>query len=60
MTLVRGILLAQPMLEDFGRCFAGVTDAATVRALADSFMLENCVIRSQLAAILAGSAREAA
>ena len=59
MTLVRGILLAQPMLEDFGRCFAGVTDAATVHALADSFMLENCVIRSRLAAMLAGSAREA-
>jgi endoglucanase len=55
MTLVRGILLAEPMVEDFGRCFADVTDAGTVRELADSFKLENCVIREPLAAVLARS-----
>jgi aryl-phospho-beta-D-glucosidase BglC (GH1 family) len=57
MTLVRAILLAEPMLEDFGRCFAGVTDEKTARELADSFLLENCVVREQLAAVLSQSAR---
>jgi aryl-phospho-beta-D-glucosidase BglC (GH1 family) len=57
MTLVRCILLAEPMLEDFGRCFAGVAETATVHELADSFLLENCVVRQGLADVLAASAR---
>jgi endoglucanase len=60
MTLVRGIMLAEPMLEDFARCFAEVTRAETVSDLADSFRLENCVIRERLAEVLSASARQAA
>lgn len=60
MTLVRGILLAEPMLADFGRCFDGVGDVAAVRALAESFQLENCVVRSRLADVLSASARQPA
>ncbi len=59
-TLVRCILLAEPMLDDFGRCFADVTGAETVRELADSFRLENCVVREPLAAVLSASARQPA
>ena len=33
-TLVRNILLAEPMVEEFGRCFADVTSAETARDLA--------------------------
>ena len=58
MTLVRNILLAEPMVDDFGRCFADVTRAETVRELADSFRLENCVVREPLAAVLSASARQ--
>ncbi len=39
MTPGRGIVLAEPMVEDFGRCFAGITDEETVLALADSYRL---------------------
>jgi endoglucanase len=53
--LVRGILLAEPLAEEFGACFADVTDDETVIALADSFRLENCVVRERLAALLAGN-----
>jgi hypothetical protein len=60
MTLVRGILLAEPMLDDFGRCFADVTRAETVRELADSFRLQNCVVRERLADVLSASARRPA
>ena len=38
-------------------CFAGVADEETARELADSFLLENCVVREQLAAVLSESAR---
>ena len=57
-TLVRNILLAEPMVDDFGRCFADVTRAETARELADSFRLENCVVRERLAAVLSASARQ--
>jgi endoglucanase len=57
-TLVRNILLAEPMLDDFGRCFTDVTSAATVQQLAGSFSWENCVIRERLADILSASARQ--
>jgi len=57
MTLVRNILLAEPMLDDFGRCFADVSRGETTGELADSFRLENCVVRRRLADVLAASAR---
>jgi endoglucanase len=57
MTLVRGILLAEPMLDEFGQCFAGITAAETVVALAESFVLENCVVRERLAGVLSAGAR---
>jgi endoglucanase len=57
--LVRGILLAEPMLDDFRRCFADITDDETVIALADSFRLGNCVRRERLASMLAAAARPA-
>lgn len=57
-TLVRNILLAEPMVDDSGRCFADVTRAETARELADSFRLENCVVRERLAAILSAGARQ--
>ncbi len=59
-TLVRNILLAEPMVEEFGRCFADVTSAETARELADSFRLENCVVRERLAGVLAAAARQPA
>lgn len=55
-TLVRNILLAEPMVEDFGRCFADVSRAETTVELADSFRLENCVVREPLADVLSASA----
>ena len=57
MTLVRSIMLAEPMVEEFGRCFAGITNEDTVLALAESFRLDNCVVRDRLAATLAAAAR---
>jgi len=47
---------AEPMVADFGRCFAGITDGDTVLALADSSRLDHCVVRDRLAA-LASAAR---
>jgi endoglucanase len=58
-TLVRGILLAEPMVEDFARCFADVTSADAAVELAESFALGNCVVRAELAGILRASARHA-
>jgi endoglucanase len=58
MTLVRCILLAEPMLDEFGRCFADVTTAQAARELADSFALENCGVREKLAEVLSASARQ--
>ena len=55
--LVRSILLAEPMLDDFRACFADVSDDQTVIELAESFRLDNCVRRDRLAALLAGAAR---
>jgi endoglucanase len=56
MTLVRGIMLAEPMVEEFARCFADVTSTTTAVELAESFALENCVIRTRLADILRATA----
>ena len=57
--LVRGILLAEPMLDDFRRCFTDIADDETVIALADSFRFDNCVRRERLASMLTAAARPA-
>ncbi|HVZ45845.1 MAG TPA: glycoside hydrolase family 5 protein [Ramlibacter sp.] len=51
-TLVRAILLAEPMVADFEACFAGVDDAAAIE-LADSFRFDRCVRRQPLAELIA-------
>jgi endoglucanase len=50
--IARYIMLAEPLVEDFGHCFEGVRRKETVLALADSFKLENCVMRTRLLGIL--------
>ena len=53
--LVRHILLAEPLLDDFGRCFEGMSpDEAG--ALADSFAFEACVPSEPLVAIVRAAA----
>ena len=49
--LVRHILLAEPLVEDFGRCFEGVS-AEEVVELADSFRFGACLKRDRLLAIV--------
>ncbi|MBS0446040.1 MAG: glycoside hydrolase family 5 protein [Proteobacteria bacterium] len=51
-TLVRSIVLAEPMAGDYERCFRGVGDAEAV-ALADSFRYDRCVERRRLADLIA-------
>jgi endoglucanase len=53
--IVRHMLFAEPMVDDFAACFAGVT-AADARAAADSFSFENCERRERLAEMLQQSA----
>jgi hypothetical protein len=50
-TLVRHILLAEPLVRDFGRCFEGLTPAAA-EALADCFRFDRCRVRAPLADLL--------
>ncbi len=50
-TLVRHILLAEPLVHDFGRCFEGLSPAEA-EALADSFRFDRCVVRTRLAEVL--------
>jgi hypothetical protein len=50
-TLVRHVLLAEPMVRDFGACFAGVSPAEA-EELADSFAFEECARRDRLADLL--------
>jgi len=45
--LVRHILLAEPLVGDFGRCFEGLSPAAA-EGLADSFRFDRCVTRDRL------------
>jgi endoglucanase len=52
--LVRHILLAEPMVADFGRCFEGLSPDEA-EALADSFRLDRCVPRGPLVEILRGA-----
>jgi len=49
--VVRHILLAEPMVADFGRCFEGLSPDEA-EALADSFRLDRCVQRRGLVDIL--------
>ena len=50
-TLVRHILLAEPLVDDFGACFAGLPPEEA-EALADSFRFDRCTRRDRLAEIL--------
>ncbi len=54
-TLVRSILLAEPMAADFGACFEGVDDEQAI-ALAESFRFVHCVRRQRLADLIAAKA----
>ena len=54
--LVQHIVLAEPLVGRFARCFDGV-DAAGARELAASFALEACTRREELAELLAAHAR---
>ena len=49
--LVRHILLAEPLLEEFGALFKGITETE-IDELMQSFRFENCVQRTELADIL--------
>ncbi|HEU5107995.1 MAG TPA: cellulase family glycosylhydrolase [Micromonosporaceae bacterium] len=50
-TLVRHVLLAEPLVKDFGRCFNGVTPQEA-EELADSFGFTECARRDRLADLL--------
>ncbi|MGP4014618.1 glycoside hydrolase family 5 protein [Saccharopolyspora sp. 5N708] len=49
--LVRHIMLAEPMVDDFARCFEGI-DEEQARALADCFRFDRCAQRSRLVDLL--------
>jgi endoglucanase len=55
-TLVRAIVLAEPMVKDFEKLFVGIEDDVTVIALAESFKFENCIRRQRLAEVIAARA----
>jgi hypothetical protein len=46
--LIRHIMLAEPLVEEYARCFAGV-DVAQARELADSFRFDRSMLRTRLA-----------
>ena len=50
-TLVRHILLAEPLVREFERCFEGLEPVAA-EALADCFRFDRCVVRKPLAELL--------
>jgi len=54
--LVRCILLAEPMVNDFGRCFEGVKGSKQIAELADSFRFDNCLKRTSLVNLLKSAA----
>jgi aryl-phospho-beta-D-glucosidase BglC (GH1 family) len=56
--LVRHILLAEPLVDDFGRCFEGLSPEEA-ESLADSFALERCDRRDALAEILRADGQRA-
>jgi endoglucanase len=49
--LVRNILLAEPMLPEYGELFRGM-DEVEIDTMMRSFSFENCVRREELASIL--------
>jgi aryl-phospho-beta-D-glucosidase BglC (GH1 family) len=53
--LVRHILLAEPMVDDFRRCFEGLSPEQA-EALADCFRFDRCVVREELTQMLAAEA----
>ncbi|MDQ4128142.1 MAG: glycoside hydrolase family 5 protein, partial [Actinomycetota bacterium] len=53
--LVRNILLAEPMLKEYGELFRGMNEAG-IDEMMRSFRFENCVRREELASILAEQA----
>jgi hypothetical protein len=53
--LVRHILLAEPLVDDFERCFQGLGSEQVV-ALADCFLPESCVRRQRLLDLLRADA----
>jgi hypothetical protein len=53
--LVRGILLAEPLLPEFADCFRNLEEEAFGN-LTTSFRLENCIRRSELLRILSVAA----
>jgi aryl-phospho-beta-D-glucosidase BglC (GH1 family) len=55
--LVRQILLAEPLLEEFGALFTGL-DEQDIDTLLQSFRFQNCVRHEKLADILAEYARQ--
>lgn len=55
--LVRHILLAEPMVDEYARCFTGLS-AADAAELAGDFALERCVERAELAAVLRADTRD--
>lgn len=54
--LVRHIMLAEPLVDEFGKCFAGVGVEEAGR-LAESFGLSRCVQRKKLLEILQADAK---
>jgi endoglucanase len=54
--LVRNILLAEPMLPEYGELFRGMGED-DIEEMMRSFRFENCVQRTELAGILAGHAQ---
>jgi len=51
-TLVRAIVLAEPMAKDFEDLFTDIGDDDTVIALAESFSFKNCIRRQRLAEVI--------
>jgi hypothetical protein len=56
-SIVRHVLLAEPLVDDFEACLRGCA-GAEVEALADSFRLDRCVRREPLLELLAAATRE--
>ena len=50
--MVRNILLAEPMLQEYGELFRGMNETE-IDEMMRSFRFENCVPREELADILA-------
>jgi hypothetical protein len=55
--LVRHILLAEPLLDEFGALFKGLSEQDIERLL-QSFQFEHCVQRTELASILAATSQQ--